>query len=97
MSDNKTVPSAEAILKYHQKLVAIKYHLGTTLVIGHRPTYYNEASTYAMHEHTRLHLEAMAKEIAEKARTRTNDESTSIIVDEKTIQKAATDYISKIK
>lgn len=88
MSDNKTVPSAEGILK--------EYNI-TPFTSEHSYDYLYPSIISSMHEHTRLHLEAMAKEIAEKARTRTNDESTSIIVDEKTIQKAATDYISKIK
>lgn len=55
MSDNKTVPSAETILK--EKGI-------TGLTENHNYQYLHRSILEAMHEYRDLHLEAMAKEIA---------------------------------
>ena len=54
MSDNKTVPSAETILK--EKGI-------TGLTENHNYQYLHRSILEAMHKHTRLHLEAMLSEI----------------------------------
>ena len=42
-----------------QKIVAIKYHLGKSLVIGHRPTYYNEAAEMYADQYKKLWQESL--------------------------------------
>ena len=55
----------EEILKDEQFNVAQKYKLGSTLVIGHKPVYYNEASLEAMKLSNEQFLKGFAEWINE--------------------------------
>lgn len=89
MSDNKTVPSAEAIFEKYRIRLSLAYEAGGMGVIKHWDYLMTEENfILASNEHTRLHLEAMLSEIT------SGDEKVLLKRD---IEKTGNNYISKIK
>ena len=88
MSDNKTIPSASEFLS-KETFVDEKHRVLISIDIAEKKT----------NELIRLHLEAIANEIAENAELDCDEGSddNGISVDKHSILKIATDYISKIK
>lgn len=88
MSNNKTVPSAETILK--EKGI-------TGLTANHNYQYLHRSILESMHEYTRLHLEAMRNEVDFDLMTLedTIKGSDGDLITK--IRGKLTDYITKIK
>lgn len=62
------MPTKEEILKIAQKEVAIAHGIGTSLVIGHRKAYYDEAAFSAMETYAQQQLADLTQQLGEKER-----------------------------